>query len=61
VRTQFLRVEVRTEQGRLMAVSAGDQNTGILSTMVRANGIAVLPGDRDRFEAGDEVDVLLLD
>jgi molybdopterin molybdotransferase len=61
VRVQFLRVQVRMEEGRLIASSAGDQNTGILSTMVRANGIAVLPAERDRFEAGDEVDVLLLD
>lgn len=60
-RVMFLRVQVRTEQGRLVASSAGDQNTGILRTMVRANGIAVLPADRDRFEAGDEVDLLVLD
>jgi molybdopterin molybdotransferase len=60
-RVQFLRVQVRSEAGRLVASSAGDQNTGILSTMVRANGIAVLPAERERFEAGDEVDVLLLD
>lgn len=61
VRVQFLRVRVRAEAGRLVATSAGDQNTGIISTMIRANGIVVLPGDRDHFEAGDEVDVLLLD
>lgn len=60
-RTQLLRVQLRSEHGRLLASSAGDQNTGILSTMLRANGIAVLPADRDRFEAGDEVDVLPLD
>ncbi len=60
-RVMFLRVQVRTEQGRLVASSAGDQNTGILRTMVRANGIAVLPVDRDRFEVGDEVDLLVLD
>ena len=60
-RVQFLRVRVRSEDGQLVASSAGDQNTGILSTMVRANGIAVLAAERDRFEAGDEVDVLLLD
>lgn len=60
-RVQFERVQVRTEQGRLVAASAGDQNTGILTTMVRANGIAVLPAERDSFEAGDEVEVLLLD
>jgi len=60
-RVQFLRVQVRSEEGRLMASSSGDQNTGILRTMVRANGIVMLPFERDRFEAGDEVDVLLLD
>jgi len=60
-RVQFLRVQVRSEQGRLVASSSGDQNTGILRTMVRANGIVLLPFERDRFEAGDEVDVLLLD
>ncbi len=60
-RVQFLRVQVRTEQDRLVAFSAGDQNTGILSTMVRANGIVVLPAERDRFAAGDQVEALLLD
>ena len=60
-RVQFLRVQVRLEEGRLIASSSGDQNTGIVRTMVRANGIAVLPASRDRFEAGSEVEVLLLD
>ncbi len=60
-RVQFLRVKVRGGPEGLIAASAGDQNTGILSTMVRANGLVVLPAGRDRFEAGDEVDVLLLD
>ncbi|HKI52020.1 MAG TPA: gephyrin-like molybdotransferase Glp [Geothermobacteraceae bacterium] len=60
-RVQFLRVQVRIEEGRLIASSSGDQNTGIVRTMVRANGIVVLPAERDRFEAGSEVEVLLLD
>jgi len=60
-RMQFMRVQVRHDQGRLLVSSSGDQNTGILSTMVRANGIVLLPADRDRLEAGEEVDVLLLD
>lgn len=60
-RVQFLRVRV-TDNGKcLIASSSGDQNTGILRTMVRANGIAVLPADRGRVEAGEEVDVHLLD
>jgi len=58
---QFMRVQVRHDHGHLLVASSGDQNTGILSTMVRANGIVMLPAERDRFEAGDEVEVLLLD
>jgi len=59
-RMQFMRVQVRHDHGHLLVASSGDQNTGILSTMVRANGIVMLPAERDRFEAGDEVEVLLL-
>jgi len=60
-RVQFLRVAARREAGRLVVSSAGDQNTGIVRTMLRANGIVILPAERDRFEAGEEVEVLLLD
>jgi molybdopterin molybdotransferase len=59
-RVQFLRVQVRTEGERLLASSAGDQNTGILRTMVRANGIAVLPAAWEEVAAGTEVDVHLI-
>ncbi|MCF6180087.1 MAG: molybdopterin molybdotransferase MoeA [Geopsychrobacter sp.] len=59
-RVQFLRVQVRENAGKLTAESSGDQNTGILSTMLRANGIALLPAERNRFEAGEEVDVHLI-
>jgi len=59
-RVQFLRVRVVDNGEQLTASSSGDQNTGILRTMVRANGIAVLPADRDRVEAGEEVDVHLI-
>jgi len=59
-RVQFLRVRVFDDGERLIASSSGDQNTGILRTMVRANGIAVLPADCDQVEAGEEVDVHLL-
>jgi molybdopterin molybdotransferase len=59
-RVQFLRVRIVDNGEHLIAASAGDQNTGILSTMLRANGIAVLPASRDIFEAGEEVDVHLI-
>ncbi|NOY13897.1 MAG: molybdopterin molybdotransferase MoeA [Deltaproteobacteria bacterium] len=59
-RVQFLRVSVTENGDRLEATSSGDQNTGILLTMLRANGIAVLPAEREKIEAGEEVDVHLL-
>jgi molybdopterin molybdotransferase len=59
-RVQFLRVTVRAEAGGLAVVSSGDQNTGILRTSLRANGIAVLPANRGNCVAGEEVEVHLL-
>ena len=59
-KVHFLRVRIEVENGRYWAVSAGDQNTGILGTMLRANGIAVLPRDKTVFAAGEEVAVHLL-
>lgn len=60
-RVQFLRVRVVNKGGHLVASSSGDQNTGILSTMLRANGIAVLPASREHIEAGEEVEIHLID
>ncbi len=59
-RTQFLRVRVVSEGNGLVASSSGDQNTGILSTMLRANGIAVLPADHAQIEAGEEVNIHMI-
>jgi len=54
-RTLLLRVVLRQEGDRLLAESAGDQNTGITSTLLRADGIAILPAERGAFEAGEQV------
>jgi molybdopterin molybdotransferase len=59
-KTQFLRVIVESGEEGCVARTAGDQNTGILRTLVRADGIAVLPLERTTFTAGEKVDVLLL-
>jgi len=59
-RLHFLRVQIQVEAGRYLANPSGDQNTGILKTMIRAGGLALLPAQRDRFEAGEVVDVHLL-
>ncbi|MCK5826210.1 MAG: molybdopterin molybdotransferase MoeA [Desulfuromusa sp.] len=59
-KTRFLRVKVKKTADGLVAESAGDQNTGILSTMIRANGIAILPADQTEIAAGEQVDIQLL-
>ena len=59
-RVHFIRVRIEMENGVHWATSAGDQNTGILGTMLRANGIAMLPKDKAVFSAGEVVSVHLL-
>jgi len=59
-KVHFLRVKIEVENGKYWATTAGDQNTGILGTMLRANGIAVLPKDKTVFSPGEEVEVHLL-
>jgi len=59
-RLQFLRVRVVNDGEQLLASSSGDQNTGILRTLLRANGIAILPADREQFMAGEKVDIHLI-
>lgn len=59
-RVQFLRVRVIDDGQQLLASSAGDQNTGILRTLLRANGLAFLPADLKQIMAGEQVDVQLI-
>ena len=59
-KTQFFRVRIVVENGEYVAWTSGDQNTGILRTMVLADGIAVLPAGKTVVEAGEKVDVCLL-
>jgi molybdopterin molybdotransferase len=59
-KVHFHRVKIKVEGGEYVARTSGDQNTGILRTMVLADGIAVLPAERSEFKAGEKVDVCLL-
>jgi len=59
-RIQFLRVRAELREGSWRIRSAGDQNTGILRTLVQGTGIAVLPADRTEFLAGEAVEWLSL-
>lgn len=59
-KVNFLRVGIEVRDGEYFATSAGDQNTGILRTMVLSDALAVLPADKTSFAAGEKVDVHLL-
>lgn len=60
-RLQLMRVSISlNDDGVMLVDSPGDQNTGILRTMINAQGIAYLEEERDFYEAGDQVEVHLL-
>ncbi|MBN2026910.1 MAG: molybdopterin molybdotransferase MoeA [Actinobacteria bacterium] len=59
-RMEFIRVIVEWRDGRYHARATGPQGSGILKSMVVGNGLALLPKDVGRLEAGTEVTVQLL-
>ncbi|KIH77618.1 molybdopterin molybdochelatase [Geoalkalibacter ferrihydriticus] len=59
-RGQFLRVALEIRDGRILVSTSGDQNTGILRTLVRAGGLVYLAPEATHLPAGSEVDVHLL-
>jgi len=60
-RTEFIRVLLAKEQGGYTATSTGAQGSGMLLSMARADGLAVVPGDSAGLAAGSTVTVQLLD
>ncbi|MFN3761905.1 MAG: gephyrin-like molybdotransferase Glp [Anaerolineae bacterium] len=59
-RRHYLRVRLRETPDGWEASLTGDQGSGILSSLVQADGLAVIPEDVDHLPAGSEVRVLLL-
>ena len=60
-RRHYLRVHVEHQEGTYRAHLTGGQGSGILSSMVKANGLAIIPEDWTHAEAGSQVSVILLD
>lgn len=59
--THFLRAVVAArEDGTLAARLTGPQGSGILTSMARANALLVIPEDRQRVPAGEQVHALLI-
>jgi molybdopterin molybdotransferase len=59
-KVNFVRVTIKTRHGRYLAYCAGDQHTGVLSTMTRCDALAALPAEASFLPAGSEVDLVLL-
>jgi len=59
-KVNFIRVTLKKRHGRYLAFCAGDQHTGVLSTMTRCDALAALPSEASFIAAGSEVDLLLL-
>jgi molybdopterin molybdotransferase len=57
----FIRCRLIPEKGKVYATTTGEQGSGILSSMVKAQGLVVLPREQTLARAGEEVSVILLD
>ena len=61
-RTEYQRgIVTREDDGRLSVRTTGNQGSGVLSSMVQANGLIVLHHGQGNVAMGDEVDVMMFD
>ncbi len=60
-RRHYIRAAVSFDGENYFATIAGAQGSGILRTMVKANGLVIIPEDREWVNAGEKVKVQLLD
>jgi molybdopterin molybdotransferase len=61
-RTEYQRGIVSTNAaGELQVSITGNQGSGVLSSMVQANGLIVLGHDQGNVAVGDAVDVMMFD
>ncbi len=59
-RRYFIRGSVSFEQDQYVVTTTGEQGSGILRSMVKANGLIVIPEDQEIVRAGERVKVQLL-
>jgi molybdopterin molybdotransferase len=57
----FARVVVDRRDGKYFARLTGPQGSGILSSMSRANGLAIIPENAEEVKPGTPVEVMMLD
>jgi molybdopterin molybdotransferase len=57
----YARCIVRQREGRYYASLTGPQGSGMLTSMVYANALTVIPPEVDEVQPGEEIDVIMLD
>jgi molybdopterin molybdotransferase len=60
-RRHYLRVRIEQHEGEYRAHLTGGQGSGILSSMVRANALAIIPEEWTHAPAGARVQVIMLE
>jgi molybdopterin molybdotransferase len=60
-RRNFIRVWVEMQNGRYVARTTGEQGSGILTSMARANGLLTMPEDVTLIRSGEDVEIQMLD
>ncbi|HEX4211198.1 MAG TPA: gephyrin-like molybdotransferase Glp [Candidatus Binataceae bacterium] len=58
--TEFVRVKLQRRDGELFALPTGNQSSGVLSSLSRADGLLIGPAGRNELLEGDQATVLLL-
>jgi len=57
----FIRARIEYKNGQYIVATTGNQGSGILKSMVKANGLIILPENISFVQAGEEVTVQLID
>ena len=60
-RRVYARAIVTKKKGKYYAKLTGDQSSGVLTSMARANGLAICPESIKTIKVGSFVDVQMLD
>jgi molybdopterin molybdotransferase len=60
-RRYFIRGSISFENNQYVVTTTGEQGSGMLRSMVKANGLIVIPEDQEIVRAGEKVRVQLLD
>lgn len=60
-RMHFVRVALAMDGEAIVATPTANQSSGVLTSLVRGQGLAIFPAEAERIAAGGEVDVQIID